>query len=778
MLERSGFCAKWRQLIFFCLSTTRFSILINGSPCGFFGSSRGLRQGDPLSPLFVLVMEALGRMLIKQFMKDTCQDLVWVTWREDLVLGLKINLGKSKLVSVGVVHNIDLLLNVLGCKQDTLPMKYLGLPLGAKFKDKTIWNPILEKMERRLAGWKCLVKLWQDCWCGETSLAVSYLDLFRFCRNKEASVAELMKSYNGVLFWDVSFFRGVHAWELEAMLGFMETIYGSSIRGFGEDKMCWLPSKDKGFMVNAYYRILVGPIIYGFPWKSIWKQKIPSRVAFFVWTAALGKCLMIDNLRKRKISGKRDVAKKALYDVSTLLHQNPRKDKPPLTFPMPFGGQGFHPPGAPLPNMLPPGNPMWSHWNSDSHGVPPMPWMGGYGNRPSEFVPGGFNGVPPGPVAEASAEFFMKILCSAGKIGGVIGKGGFNVRQLQQETGAGIYVQEASTNSDERVIRVSAFEAIWNQRSQTIEAILQLQNKVSEYSEKGNIITRLLVPSSKVGCILGQGGHVINEMRKRTQADIRVFSKDDKPKCAAEDEELVQVSGNFGVAKDALAEIASRLRVRTLRDANAAAESAPVGPSQGLRPAGSIPGGGLPQSGTMGAGSSGRYDPLKVEGYEYEPQSYPVPRAATGYPNVNSASDVKIPSSAVSSVIGSGGSNISNVGEVVGARVKLQNSHAGGFGCAVDIRGSSEHLNAAQSILQAFMASGGQNVNSQNYQNMNAQQGSYQNMNAQQSYQGSYQNMNAQQSPYQSSGQQGSYPNINVPQGAYHNISAQQSYQY
>ena len=35
-------------------------------------------------------------------------------------------------------------------------MKYLVLSLGANFMDKTIWNPILEKVERRLAGWKQL----------------------------------------------------------------------------------------------------------------------------------------------------------------------------------------------------------------------------------------------------------------------------------------------------------------------------------------------------------------------------------------------------------------------------------------------------------------------------------------------------------------------------------------------------------------------------------------------------------------------------------------------
>ena len=82
--------------------------------------------------------------------------------------------------------------------------------------------------------------------------------------------------------------------------------------------------------------------------------------------------------------------------------------------------------------------------------------------------------------------------------------------------------------------------------SPTINAALRLQSRCSEKTERESgdsvITTRLLVPSSQVGCLIGKGGAIISEMRNATRAGIRILSKENLPKVAYEDEEMVQVN--------------------------------------------------------------------------------------------------------------------------------------------------------------------------------------------------------------------------------------------
>ena len=67
----------------------------------------------------------------------------------------------------------------------------------------------------------------------------------------------------------------MHGRDLKAMSDFMETIYASPLRGLGEDKMCWIPSKHKGFRVSDYYKILVATLSLVFLGKVFGSKKFP-----------------------------------------------------------------------------------------------------------------------------------------------------------------------------------------------------------------------------------------------------------------------------------------------------------------------------------------------------------------------------------------------------------------------------------------------------------------------------------------------------------------------
>ena len=61
------------------------------------------------------------------------------------------------------------------------------------------------------------------------------------------------------------------------------------------------PAKRWGFEIDGYYQSLICIIDISFPWRSIWRSKVPPKVALFMWTVALGKILTIDKLRRRRL---------------------------------------------------------------------------------------------------------------------------------------------------------------------------------------------------------------------------------------------------------------------------------------------------------------------------------------------------------------------------------------------------------------------------------------------------------------------------------------------
>jgi hypothetical protein len=143
------------------------------------------------------------------------------------------------------------------------------------------------------------ISFWEDAWCGESPLKDTFPGLFSIARFKEASIADNMELENGTIQWNVVFTRLLHDWEVEVLASFYNCLYSRKLRGVGEDKLWWIPSRKGAFEVRSFYRVLSSHGPSSFPWKGIWRTKAPPRVAFFAWTATRGKILTIDNLRRR-----------------------------------------------------------------------------------------------------------------------------------------------------------------------------------------------------------------------------------------------------------------------------------------------------------------------------------------------------------------------------------------------------------------------------------------------------------------------------------------------
>ncbi|XP_075104397.1 uncharacterized protein LOC142178543 [Nicotiana tabacum] len=130
-------------------------------------------------------------------------DTLILQWFQ-IVSGFKIKLDMCEIFPVGEVANIDALSDVLGFKMGSLPTTYLGLPLGSSHKEIAVWNPVIERVEKKLAGWqkRYLSKGGKEVLIKSTlsSIPTYYLSLLQ----APASITDKLERLQRNFLWDAA----------------------------------------------------------------------------------------------------------------------------------------------------------------------------------------------------------------------------------------------------------------------------------------------------------------------------------------------------------------------------------------------------------------------------------------------------------------------------------------------------------------------------------------------------------------------------------------------
>lgn len=189
IMLKLGFTAPWVRLVLECVTTVSYSFLVNGSGCGYLSPSRGLRQGDPLSPyLFLLCAQGFSSylehaersgalqgvsicrgappvshlffaddcFLFARATLDNCRTISEALAWYELVAGQKINFQKSaisfsKNVKQQARREMALFLGVEGVDQHH---QYLGLPMNVGRSKSVSFTFLKERLGKKLYSWR------------------------------------------------------------------------------------------------------------------------------------------------------------------------------------------------------------------------------------------------------------------------------------------------------------------------------------------------------------------------------------------------------------------------------------------------------------------------------------------------------------------------------------------------------------------------------------------------------------------------------------------------
>ncbi|KAJ6317985.1 hypothetical protein OIU76_013518 [Salix suchowensis] len=306
-----------------------------------------------------------------------------------------------------------------------------------------------------------------------------------------------------------------------------------------------------------------------------------------------------------------------------------------------------------------------------------------------------------------------RYLCPLRKIGSIIGKGGEIAKQLRADSKSNIRISDSMPGYDERVVTIYSSSEETNLFGDTGEYICPAQDAlfmvhdrvIAEdlnnaaaaaeeeeediFGEVQQVTVRMLVPTDQIGCVIGKGGQVIQNIRSETRAQIRITKDEHLPPLALSTDELLLIHGEPTTVRKALYQVATRLHENPSRSQHLLLSSS----------ANTYQSGGVLVTANAGAPLLGLYGNYKGS---WSSSFYPDHRDEA------SAKDFSLrllcPIANIGGVIGKGGGIIKQIRQESRASIKVDSSGAEGDDCIIFISAKelledqSPTMNAALSL--------------------------------------------------------------------------------
>ncbi|KAF8733363.1 hypothetical protein HU200_014969 [Digitaria exilis] len=344
-------------------------------------------------------------------------------------------------------------------------------------------------------------------------------------------------------------------------------------------------------------------------------------------------------------------------------------------------------------------------------------------------------------------ESVFRILVPATKVGAVIGRKGDFIKKMCEESKARIKVLEGPQGVPERAVMISAKDEPDVVLPPAVDGLLRVHKRITDgldgetdQPQRATVPsgpTRLLVPASQAGSLIGKLGGTIKSIQDASKCVLRIL--ENVPPVALNDDRVVEIQGEPLDAHKAVELIASHLRkflvdrsVLPLYESQMKAHNVhreqPMPPPQPWGPPPPSPWGhppNLPPGGPGYGGNPQYMPPPRPQDSYYPPPDVPPVEKQPHYgissygrdvpPSVPSSGNqhqahgssqvthsMQVPLSYADAVIGAAGASISYIRRHSGATISIQEGAPGEM--TVEITGSASQVQTAQQLIKNFMA--------------------------------------------------------------------------